>query len=50
MMNQRIPIIDALRNLVITTMIFVNDLATVGAIVPDWMMHYEHRGTGTPTA
>ena len=43
MMNQRITSIDALRGLVMFTMIFVNDLATVGAIVPDWMMHYELR-------
>lgn len=42
-MNQRITSIDALRGLVMFTMIFVNDLATVGAIVPDWMMHYELR-------
>ena len=42
-MNSRITSIDALRGLVMFTMIFVNDLATVGAIVPDWMMHYELR-------
>ena len=43
MMNQRITSIDALRGLVMFTMIFVNDLASAGAIVPDWMMHYELR-------
>jgi predicted acyltransferase len=42
-MNQRITSIDALRGLVMFTMIFVNDLASAGAIVPDWMMHYELR-------
>lgn len=42
-MNQRITSIDALRGLVMFTMIFVNDLASVGDIVPDWMMHYELR-------
>lgn len=42
-MNQRITSIDALRGLVVFTMIFVNDLAAVGDIVPDWMMHYELR-------
>lgn len=42
-MNQRITSIDALRGLVMFTMIFVNDLASVGEIVPDWMMHYELR-------
>lgn len=43
MMNQRITSIDALRGLVMFTMIFVNDVASVGDIVPDWMMHYELR-------
>ena len=42
-MNPRITSIDALRGLVMFTMIFVNDLASVGDIVPDWMMHYELR-------
>lgn len=39
----RITSIDALRGLVMLTMIFVNDLASAGAMVPDWMMHYELR-------
>lgn len=43
MTNQRITSIDALRGLVMFTMIFVNDLASAGSIVPDWMMHYELR-------
>ncbi|MFO1486305.1 MAG: DUF5009 domain-containing protein [Verrucomicrobiaceae bacterium] len=42
-MNPRITSIDVLRGLVMFTMIFVNDLASVGDIVPDWMMHYELR-------
>jgi len=42
-MNPRITSIDALRGLVMFTMIFVNDLASAGAIVPNWMMHYELR-------
>lgn len=42
-MNQRITSIDALRGLVMFIMIVVNDLASVGDIVPDWMMHYELR-------
>jgi predicted acyltransferase len=47
--SQRITSIDALRGLVMFTMIFVNDLA--GAphkLVPDWMVHYSdrHRGSG----
>lgn len=42
-MSPRITSIDALRGLVMFTMIFVNDLASVGDIVPDWMMHYELR-------
>jgi len=42
-MTQRITSIDALRGLVMFTMIFVNDLASAGAIVPGWMMHYELR-------
>jgi predicted acyltransferase len=47
--SQRITSIDALRGLVMFTMIFVNDLA--GAphkLVPDWMVHFSdrHRGSG----
>jgi predicted acyltransferase len=42
-MHTRISSIDALRGLVMFTMIFVNDLASVGAVVPDWLMHYELR-------
>src|SRR5262245_28267496 len=47
--SQRITSIDALRGLVMFTMIFVNDLA--GAphkVVPDWMVHFSdrHKGSG----
>src|SRR2546429_4255454 len=38
---KRITSIDALRGLVIFTMIFVNDIAGVSqAVVPPWMRHY----------
>jgi len=42
-MNPRIHSVDALRGLVMFTMILVNDLASAGKVVPDWMMHYELR-------
>lgn len=40
---KRVASIDALRGFVMFVMIFVNDLASVGKVVPDWMMHYELR-------
>jgi heparan-alpha-glucosaminide N-acetyltransferase len=45
----RITSIDALRGLVMFAMIFVNDLAGVGKIAPDWMVHFSdrhHRDSG----
>ena len=39
----RIQSIDAVRGLVMFTMIFVNDLAGNGQVVPDWMSHYSDR-------
>src|SRR6267154_167266 len=43
----RITSIDALRGLVMFTMIFVNDLAGAPAsIVPDWMVHFSDRHHG----
>src|SRR5579885_1207274 len=45
--GNRITSIDALRGLVMFTMIFVNDLA--GApheLVPDWMVHFSDRHRG----
>src|SRR4051812_27888805 len=39
----RITSIDALRGFVMFTMIFVNDLAGVGKIAPDWMVHFSDR-------
>src|SRR4051794_36471968 len=38
----RISSVDALRGLVMFTMIFVNDLAG-GSHVPNWMVHYSDR-------
>ena len=40
---KRIASVDSLRGFVMVVMIFVNDLASVGKVVPDWMMHYELR-------
>jgi heparan-alpha-glucosaminide N-acetyltransferase len=40
---QRVLSIDALRGIVMFTMIYVNDLAGAGKIVPDWMMHFSER-------
>lgn len=42
----RIVSVDALRGLVMFTMIFVNDLAGAGKIVPDWMVHFSDRHKG----
>lgn len=42
----RIISIDAARGLVMFTMIFVNDLAGSGKIVPDWMVHFSDRHDG----
>ncbi|HRZ56576.1 MAG TPA: DUF5009 domain-containing protein [Candidatus Paceibacterota bacterium] len=39
----RVASIDALRGLVMFTMIFVNYLAGAGEIVPDWMVHFSDR-------
>ena len=42
----RITSIDALRGFVMFTMIFVNDLAGGGKIVPNWMVHFSDRHKG----
>src|SRR6266704_1226693 len=42
----RITSIDALRGFVMFMMIFVNDLAGGGKIVPDWMVHFSDRHKG----
>src|SRR4051812_2917311 len=42
----RITSIDALRGLVMFTMIFVNDLAGVEEIAPNWMVHFSDRHKG----
>src|SRR5262245_31389528 len=42
----RITSIDALRGFVMFMMIFVNDLAGAGKILPDWMVHYSDRHKG----
>jgi predicted acyltransferase len=39
----RITSIDALRGFVMFMMIFVNDLAGAGRVVPDWMVHFSDR-------
>ena len=39
----RVTSIDALRGLVMFTMIYVNDLSGAGKIVPDWMIHFSER-------
>jgi predicted acyltransferase len=44
--SNRIQSIDALRGLVMFTMIFVNDLAGAGRVVPDWMVHFSDRHHG----
>jgi len=42
----RVNSIDALRGLVVFTMIFVNYLAGAGKVVPDWMVHFSERHRG----
>ena len=42
----RIASIDALRGFVMFMMIFVNDLAGGGEIVPNWMVHFSDRHRG----
>jgi heparan-alpha-glucosaminide N-acetyltransferase len=42
----RITSIDALRGFVMFMMIFVNDLAGAGKVVPDWMVHFSDRHHG----
>src|SRR5262245_10607466 len=42
----RIISIDVLRGFVMFMMIFVNDLAGAGKILPDWMVHYSDRHRG----
>ena len=42
----RITSIDALRGLVMFLMIFVNDLAGAGKLVPNWMVHFSDRHRG----
>jgi heparan-alpha-glucosaminide N-acetyltransferase len=44
--SARINSIDALRGFVMFMMIFVNDLAGAGKIVPDWMVHFSDRHRG----
>ena len=39
----RITSVDALRGLVMFLMIFVNDLAGAGTLLPDWMVHFSDR-------
>src|ERR1035441_7180690 len=46
MTTARITSLDALRGLVMFTMIYVNDLAGAGKIVPDWMVHFSDRHRG----
>ncbi len=46
MAPSRITSVDALRGLVMFMMIFVNDLAGAGKIVPDWMVHFSDRHRG----
>jgi len=42
----RITSVDALRGFVMFMMIFVNDLAGAGKIVPNWMVHFSDRHKG----
>src|SRR5215475_2021143 len=42
----RITSVDALRGFVMFMMIFVNDLAGAGRVVPDWMVHFSDRHKG----
>ncbi|HEY5915340.1 MAG TPA: DUF5009 domain-containing protein [Verrucomicrobiae bacterium] len=41
--STRIVSVDALRGFVMFMMIFVNDLAGAGRVVPDWMVHFSDR-------
>src|SRR5437899_361300 len=43
---ERIASVDAMRGFVMFMMIFVNDLAGAGAVVPDWMVHFSDRHHG----
>src|SRR5262245_12919486 len=42
----RILSVDALRGFVMFMMIFVNNLAGAGKVVPDWMVHFSDRHRG----
>src|SRR6476646_3175510 len=42
----RVRSIDALRGFVMFMMIFVNDLAGAGRVVPNWMVHFSDRHRG----
>ncbi len=42
----RVTSLDALRGFVMFMMIFVNDLAGAGRVVPDWMVHFSDRHRG----
>src|SRR5258706_13356755 len=42
----RIKSIDVARGFAMFMMIFVNDLAGAGKIVPDWMVHFSDRHRG----
>jgi heparan-alpha-glucosaminide N-acetyltransferase len=44
--STRIHSIDALRGFVMFMMIFVNDLAGAGKVVPNWMVHFSDRHRG----
>ena len=43
----RITSVDALRGFVMFMMIFVNSIADMGDTIPDWMVHYVPRHTGS---
>ncbi len=45
--SPRLTSVDALRGFVMFMMIFVNDLAGGGKVVPDWMVHFSDRHPGT---
>src|SRR5215475_8427844 len=42
----RVTSVDALRGFVMFMMIFVNDLAGAGKVVPNWMVHFSDRHRG----
>ena len=44
--GRRVTSLDALRGFVMFAMIFVNDLAGAGKVVPDWMVHFSDRHRG----